>query len=281
MIANVGAIRCLTAFAALMSICALLLPLHVTPYSWVPIRLCFGFSSAMVFMVAESWLAGSASPANKGRVFSVYMVINKGCFALGQLLLQLADPAGDRLFMLLSILFAACLVPIALARHEAPKNFGDERMSVRDLYRASPVGVFGAVEGYISAHNRYARDTYDILSFESLELLMSVIQNHCRSNPKDRLHGVLNGLLVSLMPDRLRAESPRVQITDGERQTALRRETIRRVQSRLQQRGLYGGAIDGRYTEATRSALNAFQSDLDFETTGFPDQTTLWRLLRN
>lgn len=143
-IANVGAIRCLTAFAALMSICALLLPLHVEPYSWIPIRLAFGFSSAMVFMVAESWLAGAASPGNKGRVFSVYMVINKGCFALGQLLLQVADPAGDRLFMLLGILFAVCLVPIALARHEAPKDFGDERMSIRDLYRASPVGVFGA-----------------------------------------------------------------------------------------------------------------------------------------
>ena len=88
--------------------------------------------------------------------------------------------------------------------------------------RSNPYYMIGGwVEGYISAHNRYARDTYDILSFESLELLMSVIQNHCRSNPKDRLHGVLNGLLVSLMPDRLRAESPRVQITDGERQTAL------------------------------------------------------------
>jgi MFS family permease len=143
-IANVGAIRCLTAFAALMSICALLLPMHVVPYTWIPIRVVFGFSSAMVFMVAESWLAGSASPGNKGRVFSIYMVINKGCFALGQLLLQLADPAGDRLFMLLGILFAVCLVPIALARHEAPKNFGDGRMSIRDLYRASPVGVFGA-----------------------------------------------------------------------------------------------------------------------------------------
>ncbi len=82
-IANVGAIRCLTAFAALMSICVLLLPLNVEPYIWIPNRLCFGFSTAMVFMVAESWLAGSASPANKGRVFSVYMVINKGCFALG------------------------------------------------------------------------------------------------------------------------------------------------------------------------------------------------------
>ena len=41
------------------------------------------------------------------------------------------------------------------------------------------------------------------------------------------------------------------------------------------------GAVDGRFTDATRSALIAFQSGLDFETTGFPDQTTLWRLLRN
>ncbi len=144
MIAGVGAIRCFTAFAALMAVCALLMPIHVQPYSWIPLRLCFGFCSAMVFMVAESWLAGAVSSENKGRVFSIYMVINKGCFGLGQVLLQVADPAGDRLFIVLGILFAVCLVPIALARHEAPKDIGDERMSIRELYRSSPVGVMGA-----------------------------------------------------------------------------------------------------------------------------------------
>jgi MFS family permease len=143
-IARVGAIRCFTAFAALMSVSVLLMPLLVEPFSWIPLRLCFGFCSAMVFMVAESWLAGAVSVENKGRVFSIYMVLNKGCFGLGQLLLQLSDPAGDRLFILLGVLFAVCLVPIALARHEAPKDIGDERMSVRELYRSSPVGVMGA-----------------------------------------------------------------------------------------------------------------------------------------
>ena len=85
---------CLAAFAALMSICALLLPLHVSPYTWVPIRLGFGFSSAMVFMVAESWLEGSASPMNKGRVFSVYMVSNKGCFTFGQIVAAAGRSSG-------------------------------------------------------------------------------------------------------------------------------------------------------------------------------------------
>ena len=54
-VSRVGAIRCLTAFAALMSICALLLPLHVVPYTWIPIRLCF--------RPWCSWLPKVGSPA--------------------------------------------------------------------------------------------------------------------------------------------------------------------------------------------------------------------------
>jgi len=38
--------------------------------------------------------------------------------------------------------------------------------------------------------------------------------------------------------------------------------------------------LSGSTAPTSAFALIAFQSDLDFETTGFPDQTTLWRLLR-
>ena len=60
------------------------------------------------------------------------MVINTCCLALWQLILQLADPAGDLLFTLLGILFTACLLPIAVACHEAPENFGNEHMSIHE-----------------------------------------------------------------------------------------------------------------------------------------------------
>ncbi len=141
--------------------------------------------------------------------------------------------------------------------------------------------IGGWVEGYISAHNRLAEDTFDVAPFESLELLLNVIQNHCQTNPNHRLYAVLNSIIIGLQSDRLRQESPRVQVTEGKRKATLHRETIRRVQSKLRQRGLYKSKVDGRFTEETKSALMAFQSDLSFETTGFPDQTTLWRLLRN
>ena len=65
----------------------------------------------MVFMVAERWLTGAASRVTKSRVFTVYMVINKGSFGAGQLLLLLGDPSGDRLLMLTAILFGLYLCP--------------------------------------------------------------------------------------------------------------------------------------------------------------------------
>lgn len=143
-IARVGHIRCFTAFAAMMAVCCLLLPMAVHPATWIPLRFVIGFCSAIVFMVAESWLAGAVPSERKGRVLSVYMVINKGAFGAGQLLLLLADPAGDRLFMLIALLYGLCLVPIALASKDAPRDIGTERMSFRALYRHSPAGVVGA-----------------------------------------------------------------------------------------------------------------------------------------
>ena len=58
------------------------------------------------------------------------------------------------------------------------------------------------------------------------------------------------------------------------------RETIRRLQVRLTETGFFNGRQDGRFTEATKTALGAYQAEIGFESTGFPDQATLWRLFR-
>lgn len=141
--------------------------------------------------------------------------------------------------------------------------------------------IGGWLEGYLSAHNRYAENTYDVTSFETLELLLSVIQNHCQSNPNDRLYTIVNSMVQQLHPDRIEEESPRVEITEGEFTARLYRETIRRMQAKLAALGLYKDPVDGIYTDSTRAAIMAFQSDLEFETTGFPDQATLWKLFRD
>lgn len=138
----------------------------------------------------------------------------------------------------------------------------------------------GWVEGYLSAYNQMTPGVYDVLSFESTELLLKVIDGHCRSHPQDPLYGVVSAMLTELTPGALTEESTRVDIREGDRRVILYRTTIGRIQSALVELGLYHGVVDGRFTDETRAALIAFQSDIGFETSGFPDQATLWKLLR-
>jgi len=154
-------------------------------------------------------------------------------------------------------------------------------VSERDQGSKAYYLIGGWIEGYVSAYNRFANGTFDVLAFETSELLLAVIEEHCRSHPNDSLHGVLDGMLAKLAAQRIRTESPRVEILEGDRRTRLYRETVGRMQAELARRGLYRGEVDGRFDDETRSAVIAFQSDLGFETTGFPDQATLWRLLRD
>lgn len=145
LIEAVGHIRVFAGFAAALAVCCLCFPVAVDPVAWVLLRLIFGYSTAAVFMVGESWLAGAAPAEDKGKIFAVYMIVNKGGFGVGQLLIMLGDPSGDRMFMLVAALYAICLIPIALARIKAPEGIGSEPLSLRALYRLSPVGVVGAV----------------------------------------------------------------------------------------------------------------------------------------
>lgn len=144
-IARAGHIRVFAAFAAILAFCCLWFPVAVNPIAWIVLRLLFGYAAAACFMVGETWLAGAAPHDMKGKVFAVYMVINKASFGIGQLFLMLGDPSGDRLFMLTAGLYVLCLVPIALTRTKSPEVLSRERLSFAALYRLSPVGVVGAV----------------------------------------------------------------------------------------------------------------------------------------
>ncbi|MDJ0738247.1 MAG: peptidoglycan-binding protein [Gammaproteobacteria bacterium] len=140
--------------------------------------------------------------------------------------------------------------------------------------------VAGWVEGFVTAHNKLLDDTFDVTSFESLELLLLLIDQHCAGNPEDRLYPVVNTLLAAFNDDRLERASATVDVVVGNRRAVLYAEVVRRVQQRLADLGHYDGATDGAFGPPTQQALAAFQQASDLEPSGFPDQTTLWRLLR-
>jgi hypothetical protein len=153
--------------------------------------------------------------------------------------------------------------------------FESEREARSQIYQI--VGAW--MDGYITGSNQHADDTYDMLSFESTEMLAAVVSENCKKNPEAAVFAVLRAVVAQAGKNRLRAPSKKVELAVGERKVLLYEEVLRRMQQKLAAAGFYRGPIDGKYDAATQKALQAFQTSAQLQPTGFPDQVTLWRLL--
>jgi MFS family permease len=145
---SVGHVRVFAALTALASVLILLQGVFVAPWPWTLVRILFGFCFAGIYVVAESWLNGRVDNEHRGLLLSIYMFICYAGLGLGQLLLNVADPRGTLLFILVSILISIAMVPMALTSSSAPAITVPVRVGPRDLLRTSPLGVVGvAVAG--------------------------------------------------------------------------------------------------------------------------------------
>ncbi|MEO1223976.1 MAG: MFS transporter [Pseudomonadota bacterium] len=142
-VARVGHIRAFAAFAATASATALVHPIFVSEVLWGLLRISTGFSMACMLSIIESWLNAKAPNALRGRVLSIYMVINFTAFGGSQMLLLTTSPAEYELFSLVAILFALSLVPLAISRVETPPPLAESRLKIIEIIKISPLGVAG------------------------------------------------------------------------------------------------------------------------------------------
>ncbi len=140
---RVGHIRVFSALASLASISILFHGVYIEPWIWMAMRIITGISFAGFYVVTESWLNDRADNETRGKVLSVYMVIVTGGMGAGQFLLNLAEPNTIDLFILISVIISFGLIPILLTVKPAPNFATSSKMSVIDLYRASPLALIG------------------------------------------------------------------------------------------------------------------------------------------
>lgn len=133
----------------------------------------------------------------------------------------------------------------------------------------------GWVMGYLSAHNRYAKDNADIAPWQSTDLLAALIGNYCRAKPEARLVDATNQLTTALRPTRLRSSSKRIKAAAGGKAVLIYEAILRRAQQMLAERGHFTGAADGKFGPATQKAFEKFQQEKKLTVTGLPDQRTL------
>ena len=141
LVRRVGHIRVFAAMAAIASAAILVQGIFVHPLSWALLRGVSGLSFAGLYVVIESWLNDSSTRENRGRLFAVYMVVLYIGLGGAQFLLIPANPLTATPFMLAGALISLAMVPILVAAQRAPEIALPRKVSYRELYRDSPVGV--------------------------------------------------------------------------------------------------------------------------------------------
>jgi MFS family permease len=142
---SVGHIRVFAAFAALAATAVITASLFVVPAVWLASRIVTGFCYSGLYVVAESWINDRSSNETRGRLFSIYMLTQYAGLIGGQAMLNLFPPAGFELFSLVAILISVAVVPILLTAAQAPPVATPRHVSLRQLYRISPLGTVGTL----------------------------------------------------------------------------------------------------------------------------------------
>jgi MFS family permease len=113
------------------------------PLVWGVLRVLIGFTNATFFMTMETWLSESSTSENRATVFGSYQFVTYFGMALGQLMLNFAEPQDPILYIYVAMLFCLCMIPVLMSRSGGPRINEPESMPLKTLYRTSPLGVVG------------------------------------------------------------------------------------------------------------------------------------------
>jgi MFS family permease len=145
LVRRVGHIRVFAALTAAAAAAILVQGVFVGPWPWVGLRAVSGVCFAGIYVVAESWLNDRADRRSRGVLLASYMVVIYVGLGAGQFLLNVADPRGQALFILIGVLISLAVVPMALTAQRAPAFALPRRVSFRELLAISPLGTVGAL----------------------------------------------------------------------------------------------------------------------------------------
>ena len=197
LVCRVGHIRVFAAMAALAAAAVLLQGILINPVIWGVLRGVSGLCFAGIYVVAESWLNDCSSRLTRGVLLAVYMVVLYIGLGSAQFLLIPADPRTDRPFMLAAVMISLAMVPIVIAAQSAPAIAVPRKVSYRELYRDSPLGVVAVtVSGMITSSvysmgplyaQRLGLGTSGVALFMAVSILAAVLGQFPAGMLSDRI----------------------------------------------------------------------------------------------
>ncbi len=141
----VGHIRVFAALAAIASSASLLLVLVIEPLVWIGLRFVMGFCFSGLFMAIESWLNEAAANKDRGRVLSIYRVVDLGVVTGSQFMLPLFGVGTFAIFAVAAIMISISLVPVSLADRSNPRPPEQVSFDLKTIWVISPLACLGCI----------------------------------------------------------------------------------------------------------------------------------------
>ena len=145
LIGAVGHIRVFAGLAAIAAAGTLALVLAIDPVAWAAIRAVMGFCFSGLATTVESWLNSRTENTDRGRVLSIYRLVDLASVTGGQFLLPVFAVSGHEIFAVTAILFCLSLVPVCLMDRTRPKAPEKARFDVPAVWQISPLACLGCV----------------------------------------------------------------------------------------------------------------------------------------
>lgn len=142
---SVGHIRAFASLAALAAAGSLLLILSVEPVTWSVVRFAMGFCFSGLFTTVESWINWGVSNRDRGRVLSLYRLIDLAAVTGAQYLIPLFGVSGFAIFAVMAIMITLSLVPVSLADRSNPEPPAAFRLELASVWRLSPLACMGCI----------------------------------------------------------------------------------------------------------------------------------------
>ena len=161
LVARIGHSRAFAAIAAIGVVSCLLHPLVVDPVAWMFFRIGAGVAVAGAYTVVESWLQAKIENANRGRILSVYRMVDMTGAIGSQLLIIQLDPSAYASYTIVAIIAVLSLLPLTLSTQKPPPSPSRPRIRPLQAWRLSPLGVAGVgVVGLTSSSFRMVGPLY-------------------------------------------------------------------------------------------------------------------------
>ena len=150
LVRRAGHSRAFAVMAGMAVISIIAHPILPDALFWAFIRILSGFSVAGCYTLIESWLQAKITNSIRGRVFSIYRLVDMSGQVIANAMIAMLVPASYVSYNIIAIIMCLAILPLAVTQSKEPEL--PARVSYQPLFAisVSPLAALGVVVAGLS-----------------------------------------------------------------------------------------------------------------------------------